>query len=133
VYGYKFATNGLASSCTKIRDLGIAIRSVRHSESGFRWYSVKIRSQDQLISPPATTRSDSRLMLRFVLNEVLIVARVVNITVWMNLSHCSLRPPCPPSSRSIRMNSPELATLRHVLWCFNHVAVSHLSPPIHRR
>jgi hypothetical protein len=26
-----------------------------------------------------------------------------------------------------------LATLRHVLWCFNHVAVSHLGPPVHRR
>jgi hypothetical protein len=25
-----------------------------------------------------------------------------------------------------------LATLRHMLWCFNHVAVSHLSPPVHR-
>jgi hypothetical protein len=31
--------------------------------------------QVQFISPPATTRSDSRLMLRFMLNEVLIVAR----------------------------------------------------------
>jgi hypothetical protein len=29
----------------------------------------------QFISPSATTRSDSRLTLRFVLNEVLIVAR----------------------------------------------------------
>jgi hypothetical protein len=26
-----------------------------------------------------------------------------------------------------------LATLRHVPWCFNHTAVSHLSPPDHRR
>jgi hypothetical protein len=26
-----------------------------------------------------------------------------------------------------------LATLRHVPWCFNHAAVSHLSPPDHRR
>jgi hypothetical protein len=26
-----------------------------------------------------------------------------------------------------------LATLRHVLWYFNHVTVSHLSPSVHRR
>jgi hypothetical protein len=26
-----------------------------------------------------------------------------------------------------------LATLRHMLWCFNHIAVSHLSPPVHHR
>jgi hypothetical protein len=35
IKGYKLATNVLASCCTKIRDLGIAIRSVRRSESGF--------------------------------------------------------------------------------------------------
>jgi hypothetical protein len=33
--GYKFATDVLTSSCTKIRDLGIASRSVRRSKSGF--------------------------------------------------------------------------------------------------
>jgi hypothetical protein len=33
--GYKFATYVLASYCTKIRDLGIASRSVRRSESSF--------------------------------------------------------------------------------------------------
>jgi hypothetical protein len=33
--GYKFATDVLASCCTKNRDLGIASRSVRRSESGF--------------------------------------------------------------------------------------------------
>jgi hypothetical protein len=32
--GYKFATDVLARCCTKIRDLGIASRSVRRSESG---------------------------------------------------------------------------------------------------
>jgi hypothetical protein len=32
--GYKFATDVLAICCTKIRDLGIASRSVRRSESG---------------------------------------------------------------------------------------------------
>jgi hypothetical protein len=26
-----------------------------------------------------------------------------------------------------------LATLRHMVWCFNHIAVSHLSPTDHRR
>jgi hypothetical protein len=46
--GYKFATDVWASCCTKIRDLGIAIRPVSHSELGFRWYSVKIRSPVQL-------------------------------------------------------------------------------------
>jgi hypothetical protein len=33
--GYKFATDVLASCCTKIRDLGIASRSARRSKSGF--------------------------------------------------------------------------------------------------
>jgi hypothetical protein len=33
--GYKFSIDVLASCCTKIRDLGIACRSVRRSESGF--------------------------------------------------------------------------------------------------
>jgi hypothetical protein len=33
--GYQFAIDVLASCCTTIRDLGIAIRSVWRSESGF--------------------------------------------------------------------------------------------------
>jgi hypothetical protein len=74
-------------------------------------------SQVQIISPPETTCKDSRLTLRLVLNGVQIVARVVNIALWMNLSHFSLRPPCPPDSRPIQMKSPELATYRPCATC----------------
>jgi hypothetical protein len=44
--GYKFVTDVLASCCTKIRDLDIAIRSVRRSESGFN--GTVTRSERQL-------------------------------------------------------------------------------------
>jgi hypothetical protein len=44
--GYKFATDVLASCCTKIRDLDIAIRSVRRSQSGFN--GTVTRSEHQL-------------------------------------------------------------------------------------
>jgi hypothetical protein len=45
--GYKFATDVWASCCTKIRDLGIAVQPVSHSESGFQWYSDQIRTLAQ--------------------------------------------------------------------------------------
>jgi hypothetical protein len=43
--GYKFATDVLASCCTKIRDLDIAIRSVMRSESGFKGTVTKSERQ----------------------------------------------------------------------------------------
>jgi hypothetical protein len=44
--GYKFATDVLASCCTKFQDLDIAIRSVRLSKSGFN--GTVTRSERQL-------------------------------------------------------------------------------------
>jgi hypothetical protein len=44
--GYKFATDVLASCCTKIQNLDIAIRSNRRSESGFN--GTVTRSERQL-------------------------------------------------------------------------------------
>jgi hypothetical protein len=59
-----------------------------------------------------------------------------NITPWMNSGHYSTPVVVPAwvTAASDRLTGvSHLATLRHVLWCFNHVAVSHLSPPVHRR
>jgi hypothetical protein len=54
----------------------------------------------------------------------------------MNSSHCSAPAAVPAwvTTASVKLTGvSHLATLRHVLWCFNHVVLSHLSPPAHRR
>jgi hypothetical protein len=58
---------------------------------------------------------------------------VVKIVVWMNLSHCSLRSLCPPSTRPIRMNSPELAAQRSCATCLGvlpHHSSSYYTYPV---
>jgi hypothetical protein len=87
--GYKFATDVWASCCTKIRDLGIAIRHVSHSESSFPWYSDQIRTPAQRTHrrrPCAQIRARRGDSCSAQLDNA---EGVRNITQWMNSGHYS--------------------------------------------
>jgi hypothetical protein len=54
----------------------------------------------------------------------------------MNSGHYSTPVAVPAwamAASDILAGVSHLATLRHIPWCFNHAALSHLSPPDHRR
>jgi hypothetical protein len=134
--GYKFATDVWASCCTKIWDLGIAIQPISYSESGFQWYSDQIRTPAQ--------RTHRRRLCAWICarhddscSEQLDNGKGVrNITQWMNSGHYST-PAAVPAwvtaalDRLTGVSRP--TTMRHVPRCFNHTAVSHLSPSVDRR
>jgi hypothetical protein len=134
--GYKFAADVLASCCTKIRDLGIAIRLVRRSQSGFQWYSDQIRTPAQITH---RRRPCTRIRSRrgdLCLAQLDNGKGVRNITPWMDSGHYSTQAAVPAwvmaaLDRLAGVSQP--TTLRHMPRCFNHAAVSHLSPSGDRR
>jgi hypothetical protein len=87
-------------------------------------------------SPSTTMRPDSCQPWWFVPSADGSRGRVRNIAPWMNSGHYST-PAAVPTWVTVASDrlagASHLATLRHVPWCFNHAAVSHLSPPDHRR
>jgi hypothetical protein len=134
--GYKFATDILASCCTKIRDLGIAIRPIRCSESGFQWFSDQIRTPAQRThrrQPCAWIHARRGDSCSAQLDNG---KEIRNIAPWMNSGHYST-PAVVPAwvtaslDRLAGVSHP--TTLRHVPRCFNHAVVSHLSPSGDRR
>jgi hypothetical protein len=114
--GYKFATDVLASCCTKIRDIHIAIWSVRRSELGFN--GTVTRSEHQLRELTAGDHAPG-----FVPTTVIraqrswITYRGKEISRGWTPATILLRPPYPSESHPMWIGLSELATSRPCATC----------------
>jgi hypothetical protein len=115
--GYKFATDVLASCCTKIRDLDIAIRSVRRSKSGFN--GIVTRSERQLRELTAgdrVPRFAPAAVIRARRSWIMQRGKEISRRGWTPAT-ILLRSPYPPESQPLWIGSLELATLRPCATC----------------